>query len=99
MQVLSRGEGEMVVVKRPPTKQPAYEYLPCPYCYGFYSKKTLAKHVKSCPLYEGGDKECNAHALGQTLLAAQMQSKPAADEDLDDILSGLNETKANPGKR
>ena len=50
MNVLSKGRGELVVEKRP-TKENGKshnEYLPCEYCFGWYFRKDLHRHIKSC---------------------------------------------------
>ena len=46
--VLKEGKGLIIVEKRPSKPQPYTNYLPCEYCLGFYHKKELSKHVKSC---------------------------------------------------
>ncbi|XP_052268545.1 uncharacterized protein LOC127869927 [Dreissena polymorpha] len=53
-QVIERGEGELVVARRPNSKQKekysSADYLPCEYCLGFYNKDTLWLHVNNCCL-------------------------------------------------
>lgn len=46
--VIQKGRGEVVTWKQLSNKAIVGEYLPCPYCFGMYSKKTLWKHELSC---------------------------------------------------
>jgi len=45
--VIQKGEGEIVVGKRLPSKS-AYDYTACEFCQRFESKKNLWRHIKSC---------------------------------------------------
>ncbi|KAG5897898.1 hypothetical protein JTB14_008066 [Gonioctena quinquepunctata] len=48
---------------------PADDYLPCPYCLGFYKKKSLYRHTKCCPEnISARSKRQNAQSQGQTTL-------------------------------
>lgn len=46
--VLEKGRGELVTWKQPSDKASVQDYLPCPYCYGMFSKKDLWRHESSC---------------------------------------------------
>lgn len=46
--VLEKGSGEHIVVHRPAGKVDYRDYIPCRYCYGYFSKQTIWKHT--CPL-------------------------------------------------
>ena len=50
MAVLSKGKGELVVEKRPSegSKKGYTEFLPCEYCFGWYYRKDLHRHIKLC---------------------------------------------------
>ncbi len=45
--VLKKGQGSLIVERRPINDIPISQYLPCPDCLGFFSKDDLWKH--SCP--------------------------------------------------
>ena len=45
--ILKKGHGELVIVRRTTGKHSARSYLPCSKCYGFYYKYDLWRH--SCP--------------------------------------------------
>jgi len=47
--VIKHKEGELIVVHRPADDETDYQkYIPCRYCYGYFSKASIWKH--SCPL-------------------------------------------------
>jgi len=46
--VLNDDQGELVVIQRPLKATPADKYLLCTFCYGFYAKKSLARHIERC---------------------------------------------------
>ena len=48
MLVLREKKGLLVVEKRPNKPQPYTNYLPCEHCFGFYIKKELRKHIRTC---------------------------------------------------
>lgn len=70
VEVLRKGEGELVVVHRPLSDQQACpnNYLPCTECLGYYVKRDLHKHVKICPLSDGAKAKNTRHASRASLL-------------------------------
>ena len=54
MKVLDLDEGELKVVRRPPsnTSPNISDYLPCKYCYGFFPSDELWRHGPKCPFNE-----------------------------------------------
>lgn len=47
--VLRAGKGILNVVYRPSNATSVTSYVPCTYCFGYYAKSDLWKHVKRCP--------------------------------------------------
>ncbi|KAJ8039318.1 N-lysine methyltransferase KMT5A [Holothuria leucospilota] len=52
VEVLKKGEGFIIPVKRPTQGVPVSCYLPCKQCLGYYVAKDMWKHLKQCPLTE-----------------------------------------------
>lgn len=52
VEVLKKGEGFIIPVKRPTKSVSASCYLPCKQCLGYYVAKDMWKHIKQCPLTE-----------------------------------------------
>ena len=53
VQVLSQKSGELIIVRRPAVNKstPSYaDFLPCVGCKGFFSRKELWRHCKTCEL-------------------------------------------------
>lgn len=48
--IVHHGSGEMVACYRPSQAKTSQHFIHCIYCQGLYAKKTLWKHVRSCPL-------------------------------------------------
>ena len=48
MDVLKEKHGSFVVEKGTGNSQPSTHFLPCEFCYGFYHKQELRKHLKRC---------------------------------------------------
>lgn len=47
--MLKGGDGDLIVCRRPSKETLAsLDYLPCIYCYGFFSKKKLWRHTGKC---------------------------------------------------
>ena len=47
IEALRNNKGKKIVARN--SKRPTPEFLPCQYCNGFFSEKTLYKHEKKCP--------------------------------------------------
>lgn len=52
VQVLQKGSGYIIPVKRPTFLVSASLYLPCKQCLGYYVGSDMWKHLKKCPLTE-----------------------------------------------
>lgn len=94
--MITDGIGELVVVRRPIYEHPAYRYLPCSLCYGFFLKETLTKHTKSC-----SQKPAGMEVRGCTSDALILLS-PLCNTELDYascILEGMRETNEYPGQQ
>lgn len=50
VKTINMGKGELNVVYRPENKCDLSRYVPCSYCYGYYSKPDLWRHVLRCPM-------------------------------------------------
>jgi len=51
LSVLKEGKGRLDVVYRPTIPgMVSSTYLPCQYCYGYYGRRQLWRHVRQCPL-------------------------------------------------
>ena len=59
VEALRSGRGELVVAKRPPEAVPKTfkDYLPCPYCLGWYSKYELSRHGGGLCKFRDASKE------------------------------------------
>lgn len=56
----------LITKKNPNSKSKSRDYLPCQYCYGFYKKSWLNKHVEKCnlkPLIDAKTKAVNKKEL------------------------------------
>ena len=86
------------MVKRPPFTMPGNMYIPCEYCYGFYSQHTVQAHMSAWR--EPGNKKKSTLTQCRTLLSKYIMPKQDEFErDLDSLLSGLSETSKYPGKK
>jgi hypothetical protein len=47
VEVLTKGQGEIIVVRRPEETLPADRFIPCPNCFGFFQKYDISAH--KCP--------------------------------------------------
>ena len=93
-QVIAAGEGELVVNRRPTVPLPAYQFLPCTMCLGFFNKETLSDHVRKCPLANKSMNPTNASQEGYLMLVPHL---PKSTQLETKILLGMKETKENRG--
>ncbi|XP_052261565.1 uncharacterized protein LOC127865682 [Dreissena polymorpha] len=102
-QVIERGEGELVVARRPNSKQKekysSADYLPCEYCLGFYNKDTLWLHVNNCCLKPKNKQPStkNFRRDAKAMLFPFMKDIDEDDALLESFFDGMKETNANPG--
>ena len=71
MTVMDVGEGALIVARKPNQSGRAFaaqDFLPCPYCRGFYRRRELWKHTATCCLRPQGD-------LSETQKKVQVNSK------------------------
>ena len=95
-QVITSGEGELIVVKRPHERTPGYQYLPCTKCLGFFSYKCLTKHRRKCPLLKKHEFWKITNSKQESLLL--VTSHMAQSIDLEGVvLCGMKETTKNRG--
>jgi len=54
LNTINRGKGSLSVVYRPPTgsstQTDSAKYVPCQYCFGYYCRRQLWRHVRRCPV-------------------------------------------------
>ncbi|GFN83295.1 Zinc finger protein 271 [Plakobranchus ocellatus] len=93
-QVLMSGRGELVVSRRPTSKEEtdASHFLPCTNCLGWFHSRNLQLHAKTCPAGMLHDKNHlrNARTLITPFLASQ-------ESELNKLFSLMKETKKYPG--
>ena len=87
MEVIRNGEGIFVTEKRPRKLTSHTLFLPCEYCYGFYHKYDLRRHIRTCKekphdLVPGNRIQSSASML--------IYEDPIASEPLKAILSKMN---------
>ena len=79
--VIREGKGTLDVVYRPSIAgTDSCKYVPCQYCYGYYGRRQLWRHVRQCPLRPCKTQEESAHA------GKWMRPVRASDQ----ILSAIN---------
>jgi hypothetical protein len=85
--VLKKGEGELLVVYRQKTSNPAEKYVPCPHCTGYYKTDQLWKHSRSCNKSTASQRPFKRHVqAGRLLLATQKEKSDA----LHQIIQGMS---------
>ena len=67
-EVLRSGHGYIFPVRLPGKDIPASDFVPCSFCYGFYWKKKLSRHNKTCPLRPNGYTLKDSLARSEALL-------------------------------
>ena len=80
--VIKKGVGQILVIRRPKEDHPADQYLPCSQCYGFYYQYELWRHV--CPLRanSSAEKPKNAIDSARSLLQGAIETDGFVDEHL-----------------
>lgn len=66
--VLKKGVGDIIPIKRPTTEIEATRYLPCEHCRGFFLKNDLWRHVKNCSKKERRYTGRRLHQVASTAL-------------------------------
>ncbi|WAR09760.1 MYLK-like protein [Mya arenaria] len=100
MEVLQKGEGNLIVYRRPGVPANAYDYIHCRFCKGFYHHKLLWSHVKTCSFKPDGaenDTERNFIREARCEIAPFLQQQDEDIEMLDEVIDKMKETKENPG--
>ena len=91
--VLTLGEGEMIVVRNPATKHPsnASSFLPCPDCLGFFKGDELWRHNKRCQHKPSEPKKWKKLQLeAKLLLSTSSISMGEVNKELfSSVLSGM----------
>ena len=78
---------------------PGSMYVPCSYCYGFYSVHTAQKHMSKCGKTDM-DAPIKKNTLAQCRTLISKHIHPQQEEfekDMTTLFSGLSETKKYPG--
>ncbi|XP_052230128.1 uncharacterized protein LOC127844152 isoform X2 [Dreissena polymorpha] len=100
VEVLQKGEGNLIVYRRPGVPANAYDYIHCRFCKGFYHHKLLWSHVKTCsfkPDEAENDTERNFIREARCEIAPFLQQQDEDIEMLDEVIDKMKETKENPG--
>ncbi|KAH3729262.1 hypothetical protein DPMN_055229 [Dreissena polymorpha] len=100
VEVLQKGEGNLIVYRRPGVPANAYDYIHCRFCKGFYHHKLLWSHVKTCSFKPDGaenDTERNFIREARCEIAPFLQQQDEDIEMLDEVIDKMKETKENPG--
>ncbi|XP_078312171.1 uncharacterized protein LOC111134313 isoform X1 [Crassostrea virginica] len=97
--VLKKGEGILIVYRRPKEDISASDYLPCEFCLGFFHEKQLWLHAKSCELRNNAlDSPNNYVRNGRIMLQPFMKcDREEPDSKLNELIINMKETKRNPG--
>ncbi|XP_064637854.1 uncharacterized protein LOC135494033 [Lineus longissimus] len=99
--VIERGEGELVVARRPDEKcrRKAVDFLPCEYCLGFYLLDSLWVHMKTCQLKPVEQQPSSNYVRDARTMLAPFIRKPSCEEEaeVDALTTGMKETNLNPG--
>lgn len=86
--VLKTGEGQIAVKKRPRHPRKAGEFLNCLYCKALFLRKSLFKHMKTCP-----DQKKNERHFGRQILASRCVLEASEDlgvtEEFKNILANM----------
>ncbi|WAR28263.1 KT5AA-like protein [Mya arenaria] len=93
--VLQKGEGNLIVYRRPGVPANAYDYIHCRFCKGFYHHKLLWSHFK--PDGAENDTERNFIREARCEIAPFLQQQDEDIEMLDEVIDKMKETKENPG--
>ncbi|XP_052812935.1 uncharacterized protein LOC128240355 isoform X3 [Mya arenaria] len=100
VEVLQKGEGNLIVYRRPGVPANAYDYIHCRFCKGFYHHKLLWSHVKTCSFKPDGaenDTERNFIREARCEIAPFLQQQDEDIKMLDEVIDKMKETKENPG--
>lgn len=82
--VIRSGKGKLSVKYRPCKQKTEEDYAVCEHCFGYFSKRKLWQHVKSCELRVGKVEKHTRHIAKGKIL---MPSKSGCSEALHEILS------------
>jgi len=82
LDVLKKGVGQILVVRRPKDSHAADEYLPCCQCYGFYHQYELFRHVCPCRANSSSESQKNVIDSSRSLLAGALGENDFVDQHL-----------------
>ncbi|XP_060570745.1 uncharacterized protein LOC132729023 [Ruditapes philippinarum] len=98
-EVLKKGEGLIVVCRRPGKLQgDASNYVPCEYCFGYYHEKQIWNHCKGC--YHRAvvvDSSANYLRNGRAMLSPFFKREDKDYDQLNELISKMKETEKHPG--
>lgn len=85
-EVLSTGAGQLAVVYRPSTEveMTGSEYIPCEHCHGYFNRRQLWRHVKSCKC-----KSANVASSSRPAAAGDLLLPCKADGSTKKLISGM----------
>ena len=82
------------MARRPKTERPAYEYLPCCFCYSFFGRETLYGHIKNCTLNTHKKLKQVSPTCGLLLVAPYIPKK-SFHKDI--LIKGMDNNSENEG--
>ena len=97
-QVIERGEGELIVSRRPTTPVGAHEFSPCEYCTAFYLRTTLWKHIQQCQFRPEEDQPTHNYVRNSMTMLSPFLKRDVQETDavLNTLWTGMKETAQNP---
>ena len=89
--VIRQGSGKIIPVRSPSSPVAAEEFIPCQFCLGFFLKKDLWRHCKTCKY--ASKKEKNSARRGRKVINQALMLLPSENgcsEGLKNIFSAMN---------
>lgn len=98
-QVISEGQGELAVARRPDEQAVASLYAPCGFCLVFCHKKTLSTHMSRCTLkLPGANINRKCFEDGILLVETYLPKLRPLEQKVEEIFTGMKDTSANKGE-
>jgi len=90
LSVLSKGQGKLTVVYRPTSAGvDSSTYIPCQYCYGYYGRRELWKHVRRCTLAPSTSQQPSGRKSVKPIRAAYRILSSASSHEAMAVISGM----------
>ena len=98
LKTLKQGKGTMTVVYRPSKGSSVLtdssKYVPCQYCFGYYCRKQLWRHVRRCPVALASDANCHQNKKKmKPARAADLLVVNSSRDDVDAVISNMRKGK------